>query len=302
MSRNIPSKPLHYKVLKWSKDVYSSVRFIYHQNKERYKFGDYYLRYCQNGKCKEAYIFANGPSLNEEIKNLLNKGLDLNESIVVNSFALTEYFQIIKPSYYCLADPHYFDGRHHEISMPVFKKINEIVNWNMTLYILMYDKNTLDNIKQYIPNSYVRIKGISTLKFEGFEAKRYESYKKGVSVPSFVNVSIMGLYILLNLGYKKINLFGVDHSFLAGLSIDDDNQLCMLENHFYGKEKHRLEVIRNGHLWKMADFVYDKYLTFKEHENMRGYADFLGAEVINHTRDSWIDAYTRISQVEKSKQ
>ena len=52
----------------------------------------------------------------------------------------------------------------------------------------------------------------------------------------------------------------------------------------------------------MKDFVYDKYLTFVEHEVMRGYADYLGAQIINCTKDSWIDAYVRKAQLEKQSE
>ena len=76
----------------------------------------------------------------------------------------------------------------------------------------------------------------------------------------------------------------------------------MVDKHFYGIEKYELGAKMNGKLWTMKDFVYDKYLTFVEHEVMRGYADYLGAKIINCTKDSWIDAYVRKAQLDKQSE
>lgn len=103
----------------------------------------------------------------------------------------------------------------------------------------------------------------------------------------------MAIYALLNLGYKKINLYGVDHSFLKDLCVNNNNQLCIIENHFYGNKFRIFPPRPDGRIWHMKDFVYDKYLTFKEHEIMADYAKYLDAEIINCTKSSWIDAYKR---------
>ena len=52
----------------------------------------------------------------------------------------------------------------------------------------------------------------------------------------------------------------------------------------------------------MKDWMLDKYLTFLEHERMQGYAEYLGAKIVNCTRNSLIDAYPRLVKIEKQKQ
>ena len=297
---SLSKKPFHHKIQEWVRYLISYLMFHYHKFNEIRSYGRSEFKYSLENKGKEAYILANGPSLKEEVTSLINGKIKERDFLVVNAFSTTEYYSVFSPKYYCIADPRCFDEKNFsscpKVTVKTFEKINNSTEWPMTLFVPLYGMAV---IKKYISNPLISIKGISTVLFGGIEFKKYQSYKKGHSVPSFVNITIMALYLIINMGYEKIHLYGVDHSFLAGLSIDDDNELCMFENHFYGREKHRLNIVRHGYKWKISDFVYDKYLTFKEHENMRGYADYLGVEIINHTRDSWIDAYTRISQIEK---
>lgn len=292
-------RPLHAKILNFFGEVYKSFRFSYHHLKERNTFGNYNFPYESLHKGETVYILANGPSLNEEIAVLLKNSPDLSNSLVVNFFAESDLFLQIKPRFYCLADPMFnVKEMMTEREGELFRSLNQSVNWSMTLFVW---KKAEANIAKFITNPNITIKGLSILTFEGFESNRYKYYKRGVAVPSYVNVTIMALYALLNLGYSTIYLYGVDHSFLAGLGVNDDNRLCIVDKHFYGTEKYEFGPKIDGTLWTMKDFVYDKYLTFVEHEVMRGYADYLGAKIINCTKDSWIDAYVRKAQLESNQ-
>lgn len=292
-------RPLHAKVLDFFGDLYKSLRFLFHHLQEKKRFGNYYFPYRPLHKGETAIILANGPSLNTEVEGLMKENFSLENSLVVNYFAFSSLFEQIKPKFYCLADPLFFtESRYTDNVHRLFSELNT-VSWKMDLFVWIQGTDT---IKKYVNNKNITIIGISTLRFEGFESQRYDYMKKGKAVPSYVNVTIMGLYVLLNLGYDTINLYGVDHSFLAGLCVNDDNKLCINDHHFYGSEKRAFAPKMDGTLWSMKDFVYDKYLTFVEHEVMRGYADYLGAQIINCTKDSWIDAYVRKAQIDKQSE
>lgn len=292
-------RPLHAKVLDFLCDLYKSLRFSFHHLQEKKRFGNYYFSYRPLHKGETANILANGPSLNSELKGLMTENSILNNFLVVNYFALSNLFEKLKPKFYCLADPLFFtEDRYSDNVYKLFSELNKI-SWKMDLFVWI---QSVDTIKKYVNNKNINIIGVSTLQFEGFKSQRYDYMKNGKAVPSYVNVTIMGLYILLNLGYDTINLYGVDHSFLAGLCVNDDNRLCINDHHFYGSEKRVFAPKMDGTLWSMKDFIYDKYLTFVEHEVMRGYADYLGAQIINCTKDSWIDAYVRKSQIYKQSE
>ena len=196
-------------------------------------------------------------------------------------------------------DEEVFLNRTKALLADTFKKINDEVFWPITLYVPNWG---LDSAKLYISNPLIRIIPVSPLHYTGYESLKYKYYKSGKGMPCYVNVTIMIEYILLNMGCKDIWLYGVDHSFLADLSVNDENQLCTVDSHFYGEKKLRvINTESGGRTRHMKDFVYDKYLTFWEHENMRGYADYLGARIVNCTKNSWIDAYVRLAQIEKEK-
>lgn len=277
---------------------YKSIKYIVLYYMERKKYGHFYYPYQPLHKGESVYILANGPSLKDELEELFKKEAPLNNSLVVNFFVETDYFTRIKPKYYCLADPG-FNRREllNERIHNVYKLLNEKVSWKITLFVWKEGEKITSEI---INNPQIKVISLSTLLFQGFESKRFDYYKIGKAVPCYVNVTIMGIYALLNLGYSTIYLYGVDHSFLAGLCVNDDNHLCNIDKHFYGTEKCEFQPKEDGSLWTMKDFVYDKYLTFVEHEVMRGYANYLGAQIINCTRDSWIDAYVRKAQLDNN--
>lgn len=290
-------RPLHAKVLDFFADTYRSLRFFYHYIKEKNIYGNYRYPYTETHKGESVYILANGPSLNEEINEIFSSGKYLEDVLVVNFFLESDLFTKIRPKYYCLADPRFNkENKLTERTKGVFKDLNEFVDWPMSLFVW---NQAVDMISEYISNPNIKIIGLSILKFEGFENKRYKYYAKGTAVPSYVNVTIMAIYAMLNLGYSTIYLYGVDHTFLNSLIVGDDNVLYVEDKHFYGVKRVVAEYHLDGTPWTVAEFIFDKYLTFVEHEIMRGYADYLGAQIINCTKDSWIDAYVRKAQLEK---
>lgn len=274
---------------------YGYVKFQYLRRRERMSYGNYYFPYTDELNNKRVYILANGPSLKDEIKCLLSSdSFGASAKCVVNYFANSEYFTHIKPEYYVLADYAFWGETISDKVKNLVHVLNTDVTWPMTLFIV---NKGVDKVRSLINNNKIKIVPVTTLLFYGFESHKYLYYKQGKAVPSFVNVTIMAEYVLLNRGCKDIHLYGVDHTFFNGLAVDDENYACIIDEHFYGKEVRRLPKPDGGY-FTMAEWIMDKYLTFKEHENLRGYADYLEAKVVNCTRCSLIDAYERLKIVD----
>ena len=291
------NRPLFYYINAFLLRCYCCLRFTYRYIRDRHKYGKCQFVF-RNHIDETVRVFVTGPSFNEEIAELIKRKEDLHNSIVVNFFVDTELFNIIKPRYYCLADPTFFTKSYLEtFKSRILDNLNG-VDWDLYFIVPNYGAGF---VKQHITNSKIHILSVPALLFEGFEANRNKYYKKGYAAPSFVNVSILAIYSLLNLGYSRIELYGVDHNyFLEGLSVGDNNELYLLRKHFYGENKIVLERYNSdGKKWKISDLLKENYLSFKEHEVLRAYADFLGSEIINCTRNSLIDAYTRRAQIEK---
>lgn len=274
-------------------------KFLYLITREIRRYGNYRFPYREKLKGKTIYLLANGPSLGQEIKELSKCASFLNsKKMVANYFCTSKLFVDLKPDYYCLADPIFFSGKMSPKQSELIASLNEKVSWPMSLFIPYLGEKLF---KKLIKNDKISVIPISDMVFRGFDGLKYRNYKNGTGAPSFVNITIMMEYVVLNMGCKDIRLYGVDHTFFEGLTVDDNNVLCIIDKHFYGTDFRPLYKA-GGDYYSTAEWMMDKYLTFKEHENMRGYADYLGAQIINCTKCSLIDAYVRESQLKKNKQ
>jgi hypothetical protein len=117
-------------------------------------------------------------------------------------------------------------------------------------------------------------------------------------MPDIKTVANLAIFIGLNRGYSKINIYGVDHTFFNDLEIDDKNQLCSVENHFYKKGNSIMKPLKrndNNEIWKISDFLVSTGGMFKSHDQLNEYAKYLKVMIINHTSCSMIDSYERYS-------
>lgn len=271
--------------------------FIYRYLRYGYK-GKGKIESLDDNKNKTMRVFVTGPSLNNEVASLIETNTDLSESIVVNFFADTELFKTIRPKYYCFVDPVFFKDTYNcNLDEKILKYINAI-DWEMSIFVPDYG---YEYIKKRVSNNLVKVLWVPTIQYEGGENLRFNLYRKNLAGPSFVNVSIFALFAMLNAGYKNIELYGADHNyFLKGLCVDDNNEFYLERSHFYGEEL--MKIVRytsDGNRWKVSNLMWENYVTFKVHEEMQHYAEYIGAKIVNCTKNSLIDAYTRIAQIEK---
>ena len=259
------------------------------------RWGKCYFPYREKEETSQVNILANGPSLSKELKNVLTHKNRANA--VCNFAAFSDYFQEIKPSFYFLADPAFFEKVTSDDRIKkLISLLNEQVDWDLVLVVPI---NGYKIAQHYITNRYLSIVPVPVVQFCGNTTKRMELIKEGKSAPSFVNVTIFMEYYFLNMGYKKIYLYGVDHTFFDNMFVNNKNEICIDDNHFYGKEPIVIKRYKSdGVRWKLSDWLRDKYLTFLEHERIQEYAEYVGAEIINCTESSLIDAYPRLSQIE----
>lgn len=287
------------KIAAFFRSLFYSFLYVYHKGKERHKYGRVSQPYEKTLEINPVYILGNGPSLKDDINSIVIQLKDLNtKAFAVNNFAISDSFLDVRPEFYCIADRVYFWENYDEQASSIYNIFNNKVTWDMKLYVPIGKDGF---VRERISNNKIDVIPVSTTLFGGFKSLKYRYYKRGMAVPSFVNITIMALFLALNMGCKKIYLYGVDHTFLREIAVDDDNVLCSYDKHFYGDRLRKIQPLEDGTYMRMADFVYDKYLTFIEHDNIRGYADYLGAEIINCTRCSCIDSYTRLTQIKNKK-
>ncbi|MCQ2326580.1 MAG: hypothetical protein MJZ71_03360 [Bacteroidales bacterium] len=250
---------------------------------------------------EKCVIIGNGPSLNLTMEKYL-KELEEFDKIVVNEFALTDFYSLLKPGIYALADPAYFDesSRYKETARQLFKSIDEKTKWPLTLVIPDYVNKTDFSNKFINPNIVITqyidfnqsIKNVSL----------FELWDNNLTSPPCQTVLNLCLYLALFWKYPEIYIVGADSSFLEDIFVDQiTNDLYTRNTHFYDNKK----VIKDTEVtsedkgtkwesdWTLSKLLYAFGKMFEGYEQLKEYADYKGLKVYNASEYSWINCFER---------
>ncbi len=245
-------------------------------------------------------ILGNGPSLAEQLPQLIEREeWQQADMMAVNFFALSEEFVQVKPKYYVISDPMFFRkaGRSERVEA-LYKALSEKVTWPMTLYVQYYNPEHFDYKAAIAANQMIRIVRFHSIVFHGFRSVEFWLYRRGIGSGNFGTVVQNGEFIGILLGYKQIELYGVDHTLLDGLCVDDENRLCRTQSHYYDTTPQASKPIYYNATNPPRPYTMHEYLAetaelFRGHEVLRDWAESEGVRIINRTRGSMIDAYER---------
>jgi hypothetical protein len=241
-------------------------------------------------------ILANGPSLKDVLKKIDSPEFNGVEFSCMNFFANFEEFEILKPKFYCLVDPMFCqDSIHKEHVSKTFKALNDKVAWNMTLYIPCYYK-----IKRFLrysglTNKNIRIEVLPSIYYKGESSTVIKFlFKNGLTIPRHT-VAQTCIYTAINQGFNKILLYGMEHTFINTLAIDEHSRLCWKEEHFYKNETLLKPMLHNvnGKQYKISEYLTEKGCLFRMHDILSEYALSVDCEIINCTPVTMIDSYKR---------
>ena len=215
-------------------------------------------------------ILGNGPSLAEDLPRLIaRREYEARDFMAVNFFAEDDRFEVVRPGYYVLSDPMFFRD----------SECREKFDYRAAL-----------------PNPRIRIVRFHTQVYRGFGSVGFWLFRHGLGSANFGTVVQVGEYVALLLGYRQIELYGVDHTLLDGLCVDDANRLCRADRHYYdaGPRAPQPIYMKVPHVpYTMSVYLAEVAELFRGHEVLRDYAASLGARIVNRTRGSMIDAYER---------
>ena len=245
-------------------------------------------------------ILGNGPSLGEQLPRLIaGKASEQGDIMAVNFFSLSEYFTTLKPKYYVISDPQFFRrAGYNERIEAMYKALAENVSWPMTLYVQYYNPEKFDYAAAVDHNPNIKIVKFHTTLFRGFRNVEFWCYRHGLGSGNFGTVVQNGEFIAMLLGYRTIELYGVDHTLLEGLTVNEKNQLCRIKSHYYDKTPQPAEPIYVNATtpprpYTMATYLAETAELFRGHEVLAEYAHTQGVRIINRTKGSMIDAYER---------
>lgn len=244
-----------------------------------------------NSATNQLIILGNGPSL----RTNLNNDLDLLRSadtLAVNFAANTPEFSEIQPTYYLLADPHFFDKAGDDPNVGrLIENLNSIT-FPMTLFVPAGARKA----DSYFHNHNLTVKHFSFTAVEGytwFENAMMNSHR---GMPRPRNVLIPSIMVGIWLGYKEIYLLGADHSWLKTLSVNDRNEVVSIQPHFYKEDSREQQRVNEVYVNRQLHEVLESMMiAFKSYHRIREYADRCGTQIFNSTPGSMIDAFERAS-------
>ena len=241
-------------------------------------------------------VLANGPSLNQFLEdNKGNSNLNDFDYIVMNYMPMHEDFELYKPKFLCLADPMFFQFSHRiDEVRKLFKVLNSIVHWEMIIVIPHNRIKEFQNFN-YIHNPNLKVKPINSYTYAGLAKFRNSAYNLNFSMPGIYTVANLAIFTAINMNYKYIEVYGIDHNFFDSMFVTDDNVLCNRMKHFYSNEVSLMPILRNdnGKNYKIADYTQSISNMFKSHDLLSSYAAFKNIEILNCSKDSMVDSYKK---------
>lgn len=242
-------------------------------------------------------VLANGPSL----KQSLEKHPDFFKQyplICVNTFAVTTEFLELKPMYYVMLDPFFWEGKS-EATTKTFESLEKNTNWILYLMVPKHALNQGVFIELKNKNSNIKITPFNYTVFKGFPSIAHWFYKKNLAMPQSLNVTVTALFLGINMGYKDVVLVGADHTWHENLYMNEDNILHTKVTHFYENDMEIKYVpfFKSGNPDKGTQKAHDFFdiwsRTFYAYILLNNYAINRKCNIYNASEVSFIDAFEK---------
>ncbi len=229
-------------------------------------------------------IMGNGPSLRQTIDNSIDT-LKNTPALAVNFAANTPEFRSIRPRYYVLADPHFFNSGNAGVDR-LIASLNS-VDWPMTLFVP-------HGVAVPVNNPMITVRRFNMVGIDGIKKLRHAAYSRRLAMPRPRNVLIPSIMIGIWLGYKNIYIVGADHSWTRTLDVNERNEVISVQPHFYAdddKEKRRVNAEYLN--YPLHQIIHSFYVAFRAYHDIEQYARTKGIAIYNATPESFIDAFAR---------
>jgi hypothetical protein len=141
----------------------------------------------------------------------------------------------------------------------------------------------------------VSVVPFNAMEYKGFRSVKYFLYRHNLSCPKIQNVLSAAIYTGICMKYQVIELYGVEHSWTKYLSVNEANEVCLENPHFFDKKKAEVKTWRE--LFDKDEKLYQILLMyadmFEAYLELGAFAELYAVEVLNCTKGSFIDAFKR---------
>ncbi len=247
---------------------------------------------------EECIILGNGPSLKPLLESH-SEILQQKDIICVNKFPDTPYFEVLKPAHFIFVSPEYWinnpDDPHTANRQSIMAALIEKTTWDINLYCPNKGRAAKEWIENIRRNKHIHIVFYNDTPIEGPSSWQRFFMKMGWGLPRPHNVLIPAIMVAINSGYKRIFLTGADHSWLPMISVNDQNQALVNQQHFYDQHTSKSNLMyKLGVRPRRLHEILEKFMfTFRSYFVLKDYAESKGTKIYNSTPDSYIDAFER---------
>ncbi len=242
-------------------------------------------------------ILGNGPSLLNDLESIENQK-DKVDFFCVNHFADQEIFRIIKPKYMVVLDPYFWsigaDEYHKNKVNHTFSRLVESVSWRFRLFVPIYaDRKVFDPLKE---NNLIDLSIYNSIN-QKLEIKKLEKFgfRHYILAPYAINVVFHAIHLAIQMGYKFIDLYGIDSSVFKQYEVDQlSNELYVIHKHFYGESrKTPNEAGLRQQPLSLDEALQKEVDIFKGYKLISEYAREMGVTLLNFSSDSFVDSIPR---------
>ena len=245
---------------------------------------------------KNVLVLANGPSFKPAFEKM-PKIFETWPCIVSNNFANSKYFFTIKPQYYVWLDAHMWTSKVKAVE-DTYRTLLK-VNWEMYLFVPNFSKSN-ERIKTLTTNKNIKVVHYNYIYYKGLRSLGNWLYKNNLCAPRARSVTIISLFLGINMGFRKLILLGADHTWHENLHMSQDNVLHTRVEHFFDNKKevkyvpfYKGSLPENG-LNKAKDIFWIISKNFEGYENVADYMSYRNVKIYNGSPESFIDAFDRI--------
>jgi hypothetical protein len=248
----------------------------------------------------EIIILGNGPSFEDDFLKH-KKFFKEKETICVNHFPSTEYYVELKPKYYIMAAPDLWlddiEEKFIEGSNILFQNLAQRTSWDIKFFVPFEAKKYTRWQSHIKSNSNIKIIYFNNIAIEGFSWFRNLLFNINLGMPRPHNIMIPALMISIAMGFKNIYMTGADHSWFSEIKVMESNEVLINQKHFYDKHISKAAPLDKRGLGKRKlHEILHKFMTaFESYFYIEEYSEVKQVKILNLTKNSFIDAFKRIS-------
>ncbi|HEX8514844.1 MAG TPA: hypothetical protein VF868_01505 [Bacteroidia bacterium] len=245
---------------------------------------------------KTCIILGNGPSFNDSLTK--HPAFFQKHSLVcVNAFSLSEEYPRLQPEFYVILDPSFWMETNEFLSK-VLSSMAEKTTWPLKLCIPFQASRSplFDVIRS---NRNISIHYFNYTVFKGFASITHWFCRKNLAMLQSQNVLVAAIFLSINIGFREIFIVGADHTWHQSLMVNDQNQLCIKDVHFYDSKEQVIfkpfRVTQNSEQTHRMDEIFAIWAkTFYGYIAVNAYARYRDAAIYNASEISFIDAFKRV--------